>query len=132
MSMGLEEKRFVKMLKDEVVPKYTADLQEMSGAKLTYEPDWPSMENNLVALQNLEYQGMDRINSAFRGICGDDLGKEAVKESIKKIVLMNVDSADKKKISLSGGTLTIQCAWGADSDGYYVDTDIKTQVEKML
>jgi GH18 family chitinase len=131
--MGIQEKRFVKDLKETVVPQMQTSLKEITGHEITYDLDWPSFEKSLQALQNIQYQGMDRINSAFRDICSDDVGKEAVKEAIKKITLKNIEDPTKKSISLAKGILTVQCAWGSDdSDGYYTDSIIRQTLEPLL
>jgi hypothetical protein len=129
--MGLEEKRWIKEMKDETVPKYMAALKEIVGFDLPFEVDWDSYSKDLEGLRNLEYQGMDRINSAFREICRDDIGKDAVKESIKKIILKNIDDPSKKGITLEKGVVTINFALGKDG-GYFSDSEIHHEIEGKL
>jgi hypothetical protein len=129
--MGLEEKRWIKEMKDETVPKYMAALKEIVGFDLPFEVDWDSYSKDLEGLRNLEYQGLDRITSAFREICKDDIGKDAVKESIKKISLKNIDDPSKKGITLEKGVVTINFALGKDG-GYFSDSEIHHEIEGKL
>lgn len=129
--MGLEEKRWIKEMKEQTVPKYMAALKEIVGFDLPFEVDWDSYAKDLEGLRNLEYQGLDRINSAFREICQDDIGKEAVKESIKKISLKNIDDPSKKDIKFEKGVVTINFALGKDG-GYFTDSDIRHEIEGKL
>jgi len=82
------------------------------------------------ALYNIEHQGFERINDAFRTICKDKIGKEAIQEAVKKILLKNISDPDAKKLELKDGTLTLTCAWG--NSGYFTDQYIQKQIESML
>lgn len=128
--MGLEEKRWLKTHQTETLPKYQAELKELSGCDITYEVDWDSFASDLEAMQNLEYQGFGRFHDAMRSICRDEVGKEAVREGIKKVKVKNVDDPAKKKVTLSGGVVEYFAAWG--KSGYFTDSEIISVLEKGL
>jgi hypothetical protein len=130
--MGLIENRLIKLGKEEWVPGAQKDLRELTGGQQVYEIDWTTFTSDADALQNLQNQGLRRINSAFRNICRDELGKEAVNEQIKKIVVRNVASPSEKSVSLADGVVTVLGAWGKGSDGYFVDLDMAKIIEKSL
>ena len=65
-------------------------------------------------------------------ICRDDLGKEAVAESVKKIVLENLDDPAGKGVTLKDGAVIVRCAWGKGSDGYFTDSEIHRAIERAL
>lgn len=130
--MGLIERRLIKVGQEEWAPIAQKELRELTASEQTYDVDWDSFSSDADALNNVRNQGMQRINGAFRVICADDLGKEAVRDQVKSIVLRNVASIGEKGISLKDGVLLIKCAWGKGTDGYYSDTEIMRAVEKML
>lgn len=130
--MGLIEKRLIKQGQDEWIPAAQKELHELSGGQQVYEVDWTTFASDADALTNVQNQGLRRINAAFRVICRDDLGKEAVNEGVTKIVLRNVATPSEKSVSVEKGVVTVQCAWGKGSDGYFTDSEIQRVVEKAL
>jgi len=130
--MGLIENRLIKLGKEEWVPAAQKELRELTSGQQVYEVDWTTFSSDADALQNLQNQGLRRINGAFRNICRDDLGKEAVNEQIKKIVVRNVATPSEKSVSLADGVVTVLGAWGKGSDGYFVDLDMAKTIEKSL
>lgn len=130
--MGLIENRLIKLGKEEWVPAAQKELRELTSGQQVYEVDWTTFSSDADALQNLQNQGLRRINGAFRNICRDDLGKEAVNEQIKKIVVRNVATPAEKSVSLAEGVVTVLGAWGKGSDGYFVDLDMAKTIEKAL
>jgi hypothetical protein len=130
--MGLIEKRLIKLGREEWVPAAQKELQEVTGCQPVYDVDWDSFSSDETALNNVQNQGMRRITSAFRVICSDELGKEAVAEQVKRVVLRNVDDPSKKGITVADGAVTVQCAWGKGDAGYFTDREIQLIIERML
>ncbi|MCK6587995.1 MAG: hypothetical protein HUU21_17820 [Polyangiaceae bacterium] len=130
--MGLIEKRLIKLGQEEWVPAAQKELRELTGGAQVYEVDWTTFLSDAEALQNLQNQGLRRINGAFRHLCRDDLGKEAANEQIKKVVLINVESPSEKSIALTDGVVTVKCAWSKGSDGYFADLEMAKVLEKSL
>src|SRR5437868_11496916 len=93
--MGLPERRKIKELQDTTLPGRVNDIQEICGAPIPYEVDWDSIKDDASALNFLDNISCHRLNMALRGICQDDMGKEAVREGLKLIKLKNVKSADE-------------------------------------
>jgi hypothetical protein len=69
---------------------------------------------------------------ALRVICQDDMGKEAVREGLKKVVLKNVKDKGSMKISFAGGVLEMNCAYALRTDGMYSDGEIRELLIKGL
>lgn len=130
--MGLIEKRLIKQGQEDWVPAAQQELRELTGGEQVYEVDWGTFNTDEVGLNNVQNQGLRRINAAFRVICCDALGKEAVCEGVKKIVLRNLNEVAEKGMTLADGVLTVQCAWGKGSDGYFTDGEIQRTVERAL
>jgi hypothetical protein len=130
--MGLIEKRLVKQGQEDWVPEAEKELHGLTGGNEAFDVDWESFATDAEALKNLQYQGLRRINSAFRLICCDDLGKEAVNEKVTKICVKNVVKLSDKSIGLKEGVLTVAAAWGKGADGYFADIELKQVIEKLI
>ncbi|MHC9543189.1 MAG: hypothetical protein AB9903_27070 [Vulcanimicrobiota bacterium] len=131
-AMGLQEKRRIKMLQDEVLPSVRDEIKALSGADIEWEVDWESLAHSMEALDNIEYQGIRRVLDALRKICYDDIGKEAVLAGLRKIVIKNHDSAGEKRVVFNDAILAVDGAWGAGWDGYPAEDEIKKLLEEGL
>jgi len=58
-------------------------------------------------------------------ICQDDMGKEAVRESIRKVKLKNVAKAEEKSLAFVDGTLEMHCAYALRTEGMRSDGEIR-------
>jgi len=128
--MGLIEKRLIKEAKETWLPGEAKDMQEAAGAAIAIDIDWTSFETDEAALKSLPHLGMRKMANAFRVICVDELGKEAVRETVKKVVITNVQA--EPKVSLENGVITLACAFGKGSDGCLGDLAIARTLEKLL
>jgi len=124
--MGLEEKRKIKELQDTVLPDRLKELVEITGSPVQYEIDWDSFANDAEALRFLDNLSCHRVNMALRVICSDELGKEAVAESLKVIRLKNVPEKDQMSIAFGGGALEMSLNYAKGTDGYYSDNEIRS------
>lgn len=130
--MGLNEKRKMKELQEVTFPERTAELAEICGATIPYEVDWDSFADDLEALNFLDNLSCHRTNMAFRVICSDDLGKEAVQETLKGIRLKNVRTKPEMQISFQDGILEMHCAYALRTDGRFSDGEIRELMMKHL
>ncbi len=111
--MGLEEKRRLKTLKEDVFPKFDDALRQIVGTDIKYDIDWDSFASNMDAMNALEQNALPTINEAFRDLCHDSVGKEAVQESIKTIHLAQGAEAQDSNFTISGGTLDLPWDWAS-------------------
>jgi len=123
--MALETKRKIKELTDNVLPGRVTEIEEICGVPIPYEVDWASFGDDLEALNFLDNLSCHRLNMALRVICQDELGKEAVRESLKKVKLKNVAKADEKSLAFDAGTLEMHCAYALRTDGMHSDNAIR-------
>ena len=130
--MGLNEKRKIKELQDITFPERQKELAEICGSIVTYEVDWDSFADDLEGLKFLDNLSCHRINMAFRCICADQLGKDGVKERVKKIKLKNVKEKKDMKISFGDGVLEMHLAYALKTDGMYSDNEINNVVANGL
>jgi hypothetical protein len=130
--MGLIEKRLIKQGQEEWVPEAQKELRELTGSEQVIEVAWDGFSTDEAALNNVRFQGLRRINSAFRVVCNDALGKEAVKEQIQKVVVNNADDPAKKGMTLKDGTFTLVAAFGKGDTGYFSDNEIMNWLQRAL
>jgi hypothetical protein len=130
--MGLIEKRMIKEGREQWVPEAQKELRELTGSEQVYDVDWDTFSSDEAALNNVRNQGFRRINSAFRIVCGDDLGKEAVKEQLQRVVVRNVDDPSKKSLAVKDGAFTVIAAWGKGDAGYYTDNELIRFLNRAL
>jgi hypothetical protein len=126
--VGLEEKRKIKELEEEVLPGRIAEIEEICGAAIPYEVDWASFDGDLQALNFVDNLSCHRLNMALRVICADDLGKEAVRETVTKIRLRNVKDTGEKSLSFAKGTFQMACAYAEGLDGAFSDNEIREEL----
>ena len=126
--MGLEERRKIKELQDEVLPGRVSEIEEISGAAIPYDVDWTSFDGDLEGLNFMDNISCHRLNMALRVICSDDLGKEAVRDTLKTVRLRNVKSKDEKSLSFADGTLQMACAYATGLDGAFSDNEIREEL----
>ena len=129
--MGLAEKRALAPLRDEVAPRYEAELKEITGTKISYVVDWDSFAPNLDAMENLEDKGFKTISEVFRKITRDAIGKEAVAEGIKEIHLAQGESANIYEFTLTNGVLNMPWDWSGWAGSFFPDS-VREKIESML
>jgi hypothetical protein len=122
--MGLNERRKIKELQDETLPGRVKEIEEICGKAIPYEVDWNSFED-LESLNFMDNISCHRLNMALRVICQDDMGKEAVREGLKLVKLVNVKDKAGMKIGFDKGVLEMHCAYALRTDGMYSDNQIR-------
>src|SRR4051812_49186295 len=126
--MGLEERRKIKELEDEVLPGRVSEIEEICGTAVPYEVDWASFDGDLPGLNFVDNISCHRLNMALRVICSDDLGKEAVRDTLKVVRLHNVKSTGEKALAFGDGALDMTCAYAAGLDGAFSDNEIREEL----
>ena len=130
--MGLAEKRKIKELQDTTLPERVKEIEALCGAAIPYEVDWDSLADDAPGLNFLDNISCHRLNMALRVICADDLGKEAVRNGLKKIRLKNVKSTDDIKMTFEDGVLEMHCAYALRTGGMFSDGDIRNMLMQKL
>ena len=130
--MGLAERRKMKELQDNVLPGRVKEIAEICGAEIPYEVDWDSFNDDLQGLNFMDNLSCHRLNMALRVICMDDMGKEAVRDSLKVVRLRNVKDKSAMKLAFHAGVLEMHCAYALGTTGMFSDTAIRQLLEKNL
>src|SRR5262245_5351454 len=130
--MGLIEKRLIKEAKETWVLEEQKDMRAIANSEVVIDIDWASFETDEPALRNLQHLGVRKMSNAFRVLCVDDLGKEAVRESIKRVVVANVKDAKEGSVALEDGTVSLRGGFAKGSDACMGDLAIARALERML
>ena len=123
--MGLNEKRKIKELQETTLPEREKEIEEICGQAISYEVDWATLEDDMEGLNFLDNLSCHRLNMALRTICVDDMGKEAIRDSLKLIKLGNVKDKAAMSMSFDGGVLDMKCAYALRTDGMFSDGEIR-------
>jgi len=130
--MGLAERRKIKELQDVTFPERVREIEEICGAPIPYEVDWDSLADDAEGLNFLDNLSCHRLNMALRVICQDAMGKEAVREGLKKVRLKNVKDKGDMSMTFQNGILEMHCAYALRTDGMYSDNAIRELLMKGL
>jgi len=130
--MGLNERRKIKELQETTFPERVKEIAEICGEPIPYEVDWDSLKDDMEALNFIDNLSCHRLNMALRVICQDDLGKDAVREGLKRIKLKNVKSKADMNMKFSGGVLEMHCAYALRTDGMFNDNEIRDLLIEKL
>src|SRR3954471_21786035 len=130
--MGLGERRKIKELQDVTFPERGREIEEICGKAIPYEVDWESLADDAEGLNFIDNLSCHRLNMALRTICIDDMGKEAVRDTLKSIKLKNVKTKPEMAMTFAGGVLEMHCAYALRTDGMYSDGEIRELLLKHL
>lgn len=130
--MGLAEKRKIKELQDTTLPDRVKEIEEICGKAIPYDVDWDSFSDDLEGLNFMDNMSCHRLNMALRVICQDDMGKEAIRDTVKVVKLKNVKNKADMTIGLTGGALEMHCAYALRTDGMFSDNQIREFLMKHL
>ena len=91
--MGLAERRAAKEFETNVFPGLKAEVVKAAGFEMPMEIDWESLQKTDTSpdyyRESWTKVYFEPMVEAFKAICVDDMGKEALKGSLKKIVIHN-------------------------------------------
>ena len=110
--MGLAEKRAVKAFQDGKYTELVKEINTIAGFAVEFDVQWETLANP--DYTNLYDEGFTKVYfmpviNAFKGITADDMGKEALKETVKKIIIKNEKGAYSSSAcyEFENGLLTI-------------------------
>ncbi|HRP31956.1 MAG TPA: hypothetical protein PKV73_08695 [Agriterribacter sp.] len=110
--MGLNEKRAIKAFQENTFPKLVKKINEAAGFPVELDVQWDTLA--VADNAHLYDEGFTKVYftpviNAFKDITTDDLGKDGLKETLKKVVIKNEGGyySPGSAISFEGGVLTI-------------------------
>ncbi|MCB9655669.1 MAG: hypothetical protein H6729_16215 [Deltaproteobacteria bacterium] len=110
--MGLAERRAQKSFEDNVFPKLKKDVADAATFEIPIEVEWEPLcleghAHNYEEFWSQVY--FQPLIAAFKSICADEMGKEALKAAVKKIFITNKKGHyyGESMASLDAGVLTL-------------------------
>lgn len=131
--MGLQEKRAAKAIEEQYVGDYQTEINEIVGKELPININWDTFEMDYIKF--VPSVCLQRVTDAFKEVCTDDLGKEAIAESINSIevfCIANDGAEDKKELKIADGVFSLTACWGGHHSGYFSDLVIREFLENNL
>ncbi len=137
--MGLQERRVLQQIKEET-ERSEKELQSKVGINLSLTVDEASFPSDDIKVLNdffiHKIYGLTSIIDAFGAICKDDIGKEAVADTIKHVQLINTaqryEDLGTKKVEMEDGTLKIYVAFSGNTDSLYKPEPLAKEIESLL
>lgn len=130
--MGLAEKRLAKEIQTEKLPAFESKIREIAGYDIKVDIDW----DTFTAYDTYPLSRLDIVFSDLEGflkkICSDEMGKEALQESMKTIKLTNTAIRDEVNMELSDQVLDLKFQLAGDSFSSYTDSQMASYVEEKL
>jgi len=131
--MGLQERRLIKQLQEETLPAVISEIETLCGAGIEWNVDWDSLSTSMESLGYVNTYGFQTVLQAFKNICIDDMGKEAIRDGVKRVVLKKVKDISEMKQTFENGVLEIHALWeGSGWEGYPNEEKMRTMMENAL
>ena len=130
--MGLAERRLAEKIKTEQVPQFQANLKEAMGFAPKVDIEWDTLLNdNTRALDRMPDNLLAPLVEAMKNIGQDDMGKQALAEHVKRIVIRNA-AAEQATVTLADKVLTLTAALSEDTYYSLGSSDIVRYLEPKL
>jgi hypothetical protein len=131
--MGLAEKRWVQERKKTDEEALVSQLKSVTQVDLPVEIDWEAFATNMTDAQYISHDsyGLPNLVKALKEVTVDDLGKEAVKSSLKKIVIKPA-AAEQARFVFQNGVVEWHAYFGGSSSGYVYADQMKKTLEAGL
>lgn len=131
--MGLTEKRLAEEIKKNQLPAFQQKINEIVGTPISINLDWDSFcAYDAQPLEWLDQCIFKHMGEAFEEVCTDEIGKDAVKQSISNIIIKCTDNIDLQKFELSQKTLLYEVKLAGTTTGYWEASDLKKKIENLL
>jgi hypothetical protein len=125
--MGLAERRSVERFKNEDYPGWKSRIDEAAGFEVPIEVAWEELAVPDYADRYAEYFPQvyfQPLTDAFGTIAADDMGRDALREVMTKVVIRNTDEYfSPSGISFADGVLTFDHK--SDTNTHHVEERTK-------
>lgn len=110
--MGLAQRRIVQEYQSSVFPGWKKQFDEVCGWEIPMEVRWETMQDDGRDNKDQYFQWYDAVYfrplmAAFKELCSDKMGKDAVKAGVKKIIIDGTDGISYRSSTFDGGILTM-------------------------
>lgn len=104
--MGLVERRALKKFEDEAFPKLQARINEAAGFEVEISVKWETLaEDGYAHLYDEAFEKVffKPLLQAIKGVCVDDLGRDALREGLKRVAIQGGSAS----VSFEKGVLSV-------------------------
>src|ERR1051325_139962 len=131
--MGLAEKRWAADKKKTDEQAFVSQVNATLGFTVPIEIDWEGFSTNLDEAQYITHDtyGLPNLVRALSKITIDDLGKQAIKDGLKKIVILSAKS-DDTSFTFEQGVINWKAYFGSSSSGYIYADAMQKKIEQAL
>jgi hypothetical protein len=109
--MGLAEKRMASEFKESAFPGFKKQIDSAAGFEVAVEVNWESLATegwSHTYMEAFPQVYFEPLIGALKEICVDDMGKEGLKATLKKIAICNTaEKYGTSAFSFEEGVLTI-------------------------
>ncbi|MBS1505212.1 MAG: hypothetical protein JSS79_01090 [Bacteroidetes bacterium] len=104
---------------------------ENYGSAVKIELDQTSVAGDMDAILYADSRGAQTAANAIARVCGDNLGKDALRgKKITKVVIKNIREG-KPKVEIKDGTLSLFTGLSS-SENYFGESDLQAAIENLL
>lgn len=129
--MGLAEKKKIRSIEESNILDTKKKLNSAIGKDIEISVNWDSFQT-VKQIQEIPHQCLGRIVEGIQIIAKDDMGKEALQESLTTIQVNNIEDVAAKKITLADNILTVDAMWEDYSNGIFTANDYVKKIEDLL
>jgi hypothetical protein len=131
--MGLAEKRWAADKKKTDEQAFVAQLGATLGFTVPVEIDWDGFSKDLDDAQYITHDsyGLPNLVKALTSVTADQLGKDAIKGALKKIVIAP-GKPDDATFTFDQGVITWKAYFGSSSSGYIYADAMQKKLEQAL
>jgi len=131
--MGLAEKRWAADKKKTDEQALVSQIKSTVGFEVPIQIDWDGFSQDLSDVQYIDHDtyGLHNLLKALTTITADDLGREAIKGALKKIVI-GPGKPDDTAFTFENGVITWKAYFGSSSSGYIYADAMQKKLEQAL
>lgn len=131
--MGLAEKRLAETIKSNELASFQNKINEIAGYDIKLDIDWDTFTAfDEYPLKRLVSVMFETVESFLKKICADEMGKEALKNKLSTIHLINTNDFNLIKVELKDKNLYLVFQLAGDSYGSLITSDVTTYIENLL
>ncbi len=131
--MGLAEKRLAEKIKVEEFAPFLTEFHQITGSNIVVEINWDTfIAYDEYSLTRMKSNIFEALTDAFKYICQDQLGKDAVADGVSTIKIANTDDLEKLSFSFENKVVEVTLALGGDVTSSWGSDDYIKKIEEKL
>jgi hypothetical protein len=131
--MGLAEKRLAEKIKVEEFAPFLSEFHQITGSNIAVEINWDTfIAYDEYSLTRMKSNIFEALTDAFKHICQDQLGKDAIADGVSTIKITNTDDLEKLSFSFENKVVDITLALGGYITSSWGSDDYIKKIEEKL